>query len=489
MLLKNKFFLILIIFILLFSVITIAQMCQVAQARNTLRKALFDYLTDPSSAQMALPKIKDLLNIYLSISEGEVTLNCTKVGAYSGEIYEEIINEADRIITTLPTCADGTQYGECSSNKPMYCHAKKLIDKCKTCGCPENQVCKGQKCVETTEKIACNVNADCGTDEYVGDYYCQNNDVYGNYKSYVCNDPGKPKSYCSDLTQTVLIDICEAKEKCVEGQDECQKICSDGTLYSECSPTKPKYCDYGNLVDNCDVCGCNEGYICYSDGICLMDSDGDGIIDSDDNCPDVVNPRQEDTDNDGVGDACDTILKLLLSDDFDDGIVDHSITLGIDNMDCADPPEWESDSYYYRKTIRSYGGCGTNLVPSYTLPNLEQWGDIDLLIKITNAEGNCNFKSHWVLQSRLNSCLAYVEKSYCNSGWDYNDYEVESYHWDHESGVMTRLNDGSSLDLSNSREYGDGLYFYSMCFCNYYRCSPAINKIDKIEIYGHIGGT
>jgi hypothetical protein len=35
------------------------------------------------------------------------------------------------------------------------------------------------------------------------------------------------------------------------------------------------------------------------------DDDDDGIYDTNDNCPDVSNPNQEDEDNDGVGDACE----------------------------------------------------------------------------------------------------------------------------------------------------------------------------------------
>ena len=37
------------------------------------------------------------------------------------------------------------------------------------------------------------------------------------------------------------------------------------------------------------------------------DTDGDGIYDVDDNCPSVYNPDQEDTDLNGVGDACDPL--------------------------------------------------------------------------------------------------------------------------------------------------------------------------------------
>ena len=35
------------------------------------------------------------------------------------------------------------------------------------------------------------------------------------------------------------------------------------------------------------------------------DTDNDGIIDSEDNCPNVVNVLQLDADSDGIGDCCD----------------------------------------------------------------------------------------------------------------------------------------------------------------------------------------
>ncbi len=48
----------------------------------------------------------------------------------------------------------------------------------------------------------------------------------------------------------------------------------------------------------------------------VEDSDGDGVLDSADNCPDAANAGQEDNDEDGDGDACD-------SDDDNDTVADE----------------------------------------------------------------------------------------------------------------------------------------------------------------------
>lgn len=42
-----------------------------------------------------------------------------------------------------------------------------------------------------------------------------------------------------------------------------------------------------------------------------VDNDGNGIIDSMDNCPTTYNPAQIDLDADGIGDACDDNVDLL----------------------------------------------------------------------------------------------------------------------------------------------------------------------------------
>ena len=63
---------------------------------------------------------------------------------------------------------------------------------------------------------------------------------------------------------------------CSEAQRPTPK-CSDGTLYSTCSLSKPFYCDNGQLVFNCQECGCNEGQGCdsttgYCYNLCECDS-------------------------------------------------------------------------------------------------------------------------------------------------------------------------------------------------------------------------
>jgi subtilisin family serine protease len=45
-------------------------------------------------------------------------------------------------------------------------------------------------------------------------------------------------------------------------------MCSDGTPYGECSKTKPKFCQDGTLIDNCQVCGCPANYECQVSGEC-----------------------------------------------------------------------------------------------------------------------------------------------------------------------------------------------------------------------------
>ena|GEM_PF-6419241 len=54
-------------------------------------------------------------------------------------------------------------------------------------------------------------------------------------------------------------------------------VCNDGTPYGQCSQTKPKYCQNGQLVDNCQLCGCPSGRVCINN-VCIVPSGGGGVL-------------------------------------------------------------------------------------------------------------------------------------------------------------------------------------------------------------------
>jgi hypothetical protein len=83
-------------------------------------------------------------------------------------------------------------------------------------------------------------------------------------------------------------------------------LLSPGTAKADCSTQCLN--DYNACRSECGgACEqyCYENYVFCTDSCQYADTDGDGILDQNDNCSDVYNPNQADCEPDGVGDACD----------------------------------------------------------------------------------------------------------------------------------------------------------------------------------------
>ncbi|MEW5851248.1 MAG: DUF4215 domain-containing protein [Myxococcota bacterium] len=155
-----------------------------------------------------------------------------------------------------------------------------------------NDGCSGQCAVEngwTCTGAPSTCQPVCGDGQLNGNESCDDgNRTSGDGCNVACRtEPGwectGEPSECVELCGNGVRDLIE---QCDDGNRTAGDGCSPG-----CKPEAGWVCDNGNPSR------CTE--------VPEVDRDGDGVADDVDNCADVANPDQRDTNGNGVGDACD----------------------------------------------------------------------------------------------------------------------------------------------------------------------------------------
>jgi len=111
--------------------------------------------------------------------------------------------------------------------------------------CTGNQTCSNGSC----GSVNCSTNSQCGSSGSIGSFFCQGNNVYQNYKTYTCNNPGTTSSYCSDATSLQLQTICTGNQ-----------TCSNGSCGNTCTQNSQQRC-IGNSMYWFDSCGVQGAYV------------------------------------------------------------------------------------------------------------------------------------------------------------------------------------------------------------------------------------
>lgn len=124
-----------------------------------------------------------------------------------------------------------------------------------------------------------------------------------------------------------------------------------------------------------------------------VDTDLDGFLDPEDNCPAIANANQADEDADAIGNACDNCPHIANADQANTGELDAAQTADTVGDACDPEPSVSGNSialfmpFVDPTEIDTWTGGGTNAAFSISGGKLRQTGATDLAILFKNGLG------------------------------------------------------------------------------------------------------
>ncbi len=140
----------------------------------------------------------------------------------------------------------------CSNN---LCFNNQKTDEQLVQTCCSSQVCSNGQCITIppTPQINCTSDSQCGTNIFTGNNFCQNNNVFGNFITYTCINPGTANSHCSSSTAAQLKQGCGNSSCSSFGANYCKgkDVYHSQTCYNKgCSTSLTNSTCFNNSVLN-----------------------------------------------------------------------------------------------------------------------------------------------------------------------------------------------------------------------------------------------
>ena len=183
---------------------------------------------------------------YTCVNPGKINSSC------ASNMSQQLIQDCNGLVCVEGACASIT----CHNNSDCGDGNIYTDDICHKPGTPQSFCTHGE--------ISCFTNFDCGSNRFIGNLYCQADDVFRDFLNYTCINKGTTSSYCSTNSSALLIDNCEfdcANGNCIRCNDNSE--CDDGDNYTQdiCyfSGTPESFCAHDHIE-------------CFTDSECGQDS-------------------------------------------------------------------------------------------------------------------------------------------------------------------------------------------------------------------------